>query len=449
MNRSNNFRSSFVTRSPAGSWEIIVVALVSLAVLSPPAFAQAERRVVTVTADVDLQVDGYTDVAEADFVLSEPVPLDGVSSFVIETLLYRIEHPTGGSNLVHTGMAFLSGDTVVGEAEGAVLRWRGNRGGATRRIRFPIDSDAVIDGLRVKLWVTQLDVGGGADPTATVVGLRNGQVGLHFVQGTHAVRRIGPVEQIVLDGAASPSPWMDPPHSFAEPVPADGLRLLFHSAFGANGNLGGTSQSELILDDECPVSRLRLDDAFSPSRGAPSSGWTNSGHSLLLDTETRLAIRDCEIVGWRWRVVQSGGGRRTMSPVVNRGFLFFYDDSDCDADGITDLARLSAGAPDADEDGVPDDCGGGPLFVRGDANADGTGNVTDAVYVLDHLFGGGEVPPCAKSADADDSGTVDLRDAVYVLNFLFTGGAPPAAPFAECGQDPSVDELSCDSFPSC
>ena len=88
-------------------------------------------------------------------------------------------------------------------------------------------------------------------------------------------------------------------------------------------------------------------------------------------------------------------------------------------------------------------------FRRGDTNADGKQNLTDAVFVLDHLFGGGDAPPCAKSADANDSGTVDLTDTVFLLNFLFAGGQPPPTPFSECGLDPTIDDLTCESFEGC
>ena len=91
----------------------------------------------------------------------------------------------------------------------------------------------------------------------------------------------------------------------------------------------------------------------------------------------------------------------------------------------------------------------GVIFLRGDANADGRQNVTDAIFVLRYLFGVGEVPPCAKSADADDSGTVDRTDPIFLLNFLFTRGPSPLAPFPECGPDPTDDDLTCESFQGC
>ncbi len=71
--------------------------------------------------------------------------------------------------------------------------------------------------------------------------------------------------------------------------------------------------------------------------------------------------------------------------------------------------------------------------------------------MLSHLFVGGRRASSLPEGllEANATGTVDLTDAVYLLNFLFTGGAPLAAPFFECGSDPTPDGLSCDSFPAC
>ena len=81
--------------------------------------------------------------------------------------------------------------------------------------------------------------------------------------------------------------------------------------------------------------------------------------------------------------------------------------------------------------------------------SDAEPNVTDGIFILSHLFGGGGAPPCEKAADANDSGTVDLTDAVFVLNFLFAAGGDPAPPFQECGVDPTPDELTRESFGPC
>jgi hypothetical protein len=70
------------------------------------------------------------------------------------------------------------------------------------------------------------------------------------------------------------------------------------------------------------------------------------------------------------------------------------------------------------------------LFQRGNANADGSLDVSNAVSILSHLFLG--APPgldCDKSADTDDRGPLEITDAVYVLGFLFLGNDPPPLPF--------------------
>ncbi|MCZ6794118.1 MAG: hypothetical protein O7J95_10960 [Planctomycetota bacterium] len=82
------------------------------------------------------------------------------------------------------------------------------------------------------------------------------------------------------------------------------------------------------------------------------------------------------------------------------------------------------------------------VFLRGDAAADGAVDITDAVFTLNHLFLGGRAPDCQDAADADDNGDLDITDAVYTLSWLFLGGAAPPAPGpAECGGDPTADEL--------
>lgn len=90
-----------------------------------------------------------------------------------------------------------------------------------------------------------------------------------------------------------------------------------------------------------------------------------------------------------------------------------------------------------------------PQFVRGDADADGGLNITDAVAMLGCSFLGTECPACADAADVNDDGQNNITDPVYLLNFLFLGQAPPPNPHQACGEDPTTDELDCVSFPRC
>jgi hypothetical protein len=91
-------------------------------------------------------------------------------------------------------------------------------------------------------------------------------------------------------------------------------------------------------------------------------------------------------------------------------------------------------------------------FRRGDANSDGVVNITDAIFLLNHLFLGGRAPPCAEASNANADGSVDISDAVSLLNFLFLGGPEPPAPGPEsCGEDPDAagDGLGCEEYTAC
>lgn len=81
------------------------------------------------------------------------------------------------------------------------------------------------------------------------------------------------------------------------------------------------------------------------------------------------------------------------------------------------------------------------FFVRGDANGDGTTDITDAVRILNFLFLGGLRPPCPDAADVADRGQVDVSSAISLLSFLFLGGIPPRVPFPNAGLDPTPDGL--------
>jgi PKD repeat protein len=105
-------------------------------------------------------------------------------------------------------------------------------------------------------------------------------------------------------------------------------------------------------------------------------------------------------------------------------------------------------------------CNNEPRFVRGDSNASGKIDLTDAVVTLNYLFLGVGQPACFDAADADDNGKLQLTDAVRTLNWLFIGGPPPPAPTpstttydkADCGVDPVSDPpdlLGCATFGPC
>ncbi len=78
------------------------------------------------------------------------------------------------------------------------------------------------------------------------------------------------------------------------------------------------------------------------------------------------------------------------------------------------------------------DVGDGPLAaakfptcfaMKGDANFTGSINISDAVFLIEHIFAGGSAPIVAGSGDMDCSGLLTISDAVAVISFIFGGGA--------------------------
>ncbi len=96
--------------------------------------------------------------------------------------------------------------------------------------------------------------------------------------------------------------------------------------------------------------------------------------------------------------------------------------------------------------------GGGPpgeSFVRGDCNADGNLDISDAIFGLSALFSGGAAT-CERACDANDDDAFDISDMIYDLSALFVAGsAPPPAPYPGCGTDPTPGTLPCATFPAC
>ena len=88
-------------------------------------------------------------------------------------------------------------------------------------------------------------------------------------------------------------------------------------------------------------------------------------------------------------------------------------------------------------------------FIRGDTDANGSIDVSDAVGIFNYLFLSGEEPPCLRAADTNDSEAVDITDGIYILTYLFLGGAAPPAPFPECGRHPALPDLPCLHFEAC
>jgi len=103
---------------------------------------------------------------------------------------------------------------------------------------------------------------------------------------------------------------------------------------------------------------------------------------------------------------------------------------------------------DLNRDALPDECQR-VAFRRGDPNQDGLVNLTDAVALLNYLFRAGEPILCRVAADANDDGKLNISDAITTLRHLFGGTGPLPPPSEECGFDPTMDALNCESYAPC
>ena len=83
------------------------------------------------------------------------------------------------------------------------------------------------------------------------------------------------------------------------------------------------------------------------------------------------------------------------------------------------------------------------MFLRGDSNADRRVDISDGIFTLAALFGGGSLG-CQDAGDTNDDGLVDISDAIATFGFLFLGASKaPPYPFEDVGLDPTEDALGC------
>lgn len=89
----------------------------------------------------------------------------------------------------------------------------------------------------------------------------------------------------------------------------------------------------------------------------------------------------------------------------------------------------------------------GPVFIRGDVDANGVFEITDPVNNLNYQFLSTFSPRCLDALDFDNNGIVEITDPVLNLGFQFLGDPPPPPPYPGCGPDPTADDLTCEDYP--
>jgi len=100
---------------------------------------------------------------------------------------------------------------------------------------------------------------------------------------------------------------------------------------------------------------------------------------------------------------------------------------DCNNNEVVDEIDIDEGySSDANGNWIPDECDGyEPEYVCGDANADGIVNVSDAVWIINYVFVGGDPPLPLEAGDANCDDICNVSDAVWIINYVFVGGNEP------------------------
>ncbi|MFH2056001.1 MAG: dockerin type I repeat-containing protein, partial [bacterium] len=99
--------------------------------------------------------------------------------------------------------------------------------------------------------------------------------------------------------------------------------------------------------------------------------------------------------------------------------------------GVLNWVTLSATATSAIGVADQDSCQVKVFLQRGDADNDGSINITDAVYIIAYIFSSGPAPlPVDLAGDADCDDITNIADAVAIIDYIFSGGEyPPCNPF--------------------
>ncbi len=179
--------------------------------------------------------------------------------------------------------------------------------------------------------------------------------------------------------------------------------------------------------------------------------WYGSATVLSVDGPSQLHIFD-EISDQDWMKFQADKGKTYIIETSDLG-------PDCDTylilfgtDGTSQLAADDNGGSGVASKIIWECPGTGTYYIRciqeyatswhcgpatyytisskeakicGDGNKDGSVNVSDAVWIINYVFLGGEPPEPLCIGDANADGSVNISDAVWIINYVFIGGKPP------------------------
>lgn len=113
--------------------------------------------------------------------------------------------------------------------------------------------------------------------------------------------------------------------------------------------------------------------------------------------------------------------------------LLACSDDDCDLQSLAHVEVIAGQAYLIEIGGSGGATGEGSLtayistYICGDINSDMMINISDVVYLIAYIFGGGQAPDPFVAADVDCNAIVNISDAVYMMMRIFGGGPAPCA----------------------
>lgn len=181
------------------------------------------------------------------------------------------------------------------------------------------------------------------------------------------------------------------------------------------------------------------DDGTAHAQGAkPTFEWIEKQMDMGQDVELGLTWFDSlgAPAGGHWITLQ---GKVDYGVGAPRGFYYRQDKEQGDNDSGTvgsdfswltlndDSLLVLANEPANQIDFAVAESPTNEGFLPGDADSNGIVNISDAVFLIAYIFGGGAAPEPIELGDADANGIVNISDAVYLIAYIFGGGAAPGA----------------------
>ena len=73
-------------------------------------------------------------------------------------------------------------------------------------------------------------------------------------------------------------------------------------------------------------------------------------------------------------------------------------------------------------------------YIRGNADGNGRVSLADVMRIQFRLWASALPVPCRLTADANGDRVVDISDTIFLFNHLFRAGPKPGGPFPDCGR---------------